>query len=36
MRPGEAVMELTRIGFRFRLDGDAVKVCFKGDRVPTP
>ena len=34
MRPGEAVMELTRIGFRFRLDGEAVKVRFDGEQTP--
>ena len=34
MRPGEAVMELTRIGFRFRLDGEAVKVRFEGEQAP--
>ena len=34
MRPGEAVMKLTRIGFRFRLDGEVVKVRF--DREQTP
>lgn len=34
MRPGEAVMELSRIGFRFRLEGEAVKVRFEGGRPP--
>jgi hypothetical protein len=33
MKPGEAVMELTRIGFRFRLDGEAVKVRFQGEQT---
>ena len=36
MRPGEAVLELSRIGFRFRLDGEAVKVRFEGKQVPDP
>lgn len=36
MRPGEAVMELSRIGFRFRLDGEAVKVRFEGKQTPAP
>jgi ribosomal protein S27AE len=34
MRPGEAVMELTRQGFRFRLDGEAIKVRFEGEQTP--
>jgi hypothetical protein len=36
MRPGEAVMELSRIGFRFRLVGEAVKVRFDGEQPPDP
>jgi hypothetical protein len=36
MRPGDAVMELSRIGFRFRLDGEAVKVRFEGEQPPVP
>ncbi len=32
MRPAEAVMELSRIGFRFRLDGEAVKVRSAAER----
>jgi hypothetical protein len=36
MRPGEAVIELSRIGFRFRLDGEAVKVRFEGEQAPDP
>lgn len=36
MKPGEAVMELTRYGFRFRLDGEAVKVRFAGEQKPDP
>lgn len=36
MRPGEAVMELTRHGFRFRLEGEAVKVRFEGKKAPDP
>jgi hypothetical protein len=36
MRPGDAVMELTRMGFRFRLDGEAVKVKFEGEQSPDP
>jgi hypothetical protein len=36
VRLGEAVMELSRIGFRFRLDGEAVKVRFEGKRTPDP
>ncbi len=33
MTPGEAVMELTRLGFRFRLEGEAVKVRFEGEQT---
>jgi len=33
MRPGDAVMALTRHGFRFRLDGEAVKVRFEGEQT---
>ena len=33
MRPGEAVMALTRHGFRFRLEGEAVKVRFEGEQT---
>jgi hypothetical protein len=36
MRPETAVMELSKIGFRFRLDGKAVKVRFEGDHKPDP
>ena len=36
MNPGDAVMELTRHGFRFRLDGEAVKVRFEGEQAPDP
>ncbi len=36
MRPGDAVMELTRHGFRFRLDGEAVKVRYDGPGKPDP
>jgi hypothetical protein len=36
MRPGAAVMELTRLGFRFRLDGGAVMVRFEGEQTPDP
>ncbi len=36
MRPGEAVMELSRIGFRFRLEGEVVKVRFEGKQAPDP
>ena len=36
MNPGDAVMELTRHGFRFRLDGEAVKVRFEGEHTPDP
>jgi hypothetical protein len=36
MKPGEAVRELSRIGFRFRLDGEAVKMRFEGERPPNP
>lgn len=36
MRPETAVMELSRIGFRFRLDGEAVKVRFEGEQTPDP
>jgi hypothetical protein len=34
MRPVEAVMALSRIGFSFRLDGEAVKVRFEGEQKP--
>jgi hypothetical protein len=34
MSPTEAVIELTRLGFRFRLEGDAIKVRFAGDQAP--
>ncbi len=30
MKPGDAVMRLTRIGFRLRLDGEAVKIRWDG------
>ena len=33
MRPGDAVMALTRHGFRFRLDGEAVKVRFEEEQT---
>jgi hypothetical protein len=36
MRPGDAVMELSKIGFRFRLDGEAVKVRFEGKQTLDP
>jgi hypothetical protein len=36
MKPGEAVMELSRIGFRFRLDGEVVKVRYEGEQAPDP
>jgi hypothetical protein len=36
MKPGEAVMKLSRIGFRFRLDGEAVKVSFVGEQPQDP
>ena len=36
MKPGDAVMELSRLGFRFRLDGEAVKVRFEGPGQPNP
>jgi hypothetical protein len=36
MNPGDAVMELTRHGFRFRLDGEAVKVKFQGEQKLDP
>jgi hypothetical protein len=34
MRPGKVLMELTRMGFRFRLDGEVVKVKYEGDQEP--
>jgi hypothetical protein len=34
MRPGDAVMELNRLGFRFRLVGETVKVRFEGEQLP--
>jgi hypothetical protein len=36
MRPGEVVMELSRIGFSFRLDGEGVKLRFEGKQTPDP
>ncbi len=36
MRPGEAVMELTRQGFHFRLHGEVVKMRFEGKQAPDP
>ncbi len=36
MRPDEAIKELTRIGFRFRLDGEVLKVRYKGTDTPDP
>lgn len=36
MKPGEAVMELSRLGFHFRLDGQDVKVRFEGQDKPDP
>ena len=36
MRPESAVMELTRLGFRFRLNGETVKVKFAGEGKPDP
>jgi hypothetical protein len=36
MNPGDAVMKLTRHGFRFRLDGEAVKVRYEGEQKPDP
>ena len=36
MMPGEAVMALTKRGFRFRLDDNAVKVRFEGEQPPDP
>ncbi|MGA7577727.1 MAG: hypothetical protein ACLQUW_10205 [Desulfobaccales bacterium] len=34
MSPNDAVMELSRIGFSFRLDGGVVKVRFEGEQPP--
>lgn len=36
MKPGDAVMELSRLGFRFRVDGEIVKVRFEGPGKPDP
>jgi hypothetical protein len=36
MRPESAVMELTRLGFRFRIEGEAVKVRWEGQEKPDP
>jgi hypothetical protein len=36
MTPGKAVLELTRLGFCFRLDGEGVKVSFEGEQPPDP
>jgi hypothetical protein len=34
--PSEALTELTRIGFRFRLNAEGVKVRFQGRETPNP
>jgi hypothetical protein len=34
MSPFEALVELNRIGFRFRLKGESVKVRFEGQEKP--
>jgi hypothetical protein len=36
MSPESAVMELTRLGFRFRIEGEAVKVRWEGQEKPDP
>jgi hypothetical protein len=36
MKPESAVIELSRIGFRFRLDGEAVKMRWEGQEKPDP
>ena len=36
MQPGEAIIQLSRMGFRFRLDGEAVRVRFEGQDRPNP
>jgi hypothetical protein len=36
MRPGEAVMELSRFGFHFRLEGKAIKVRYEGKGIQDP
>ena len=34
MRTGHVVMKLTKLGFRFRLDGEEIKVRFEGGQIP--
>ena len=36
MGPGEAVLALSRLGFKFRLVGESVKVRFEGEQTPDP
>jgi hypothetical protein len=36
MTPRKAVLELTRLGFCFRLDGEGVRVGFEGEQPPDP
>jgi hypothetical protein len=36
MKLGRVVMELSRIGFSFPLDGEAVKMKFMGEHKPDP
>jgi hypothetical protein len=36
MKPGDAVLELSRLGFRFRLVGEAIKMRFEGEGRPDP
>jgi hypothetical protein len=33
MRTGHVVMKLTKLGFRFRLDGEEIKVRFEGGQI---
>lgn len=34
MRPGEAVIRLTNLGFRFRLDGESIRLRYEGQGEP--
>jgi hypothetical protein len=36
VRTGHVMMKLTKLGFRFRLDGEGIKVRFEGGQIPDP
>jgi hypothetical protein len=36
VRPADAVMQLTNLGFHFRVEGEVVKVRFEGRDKPDP